>query len=784
MRKKRSISQLLRDSKKKQMKPVDGSKEGRTKRARKDVKKVKQKEMDVVLDLGKMDVTYHNEKTFNGYDVDLIKSACQKYVRRSEPKKAIRCAIELDLFCRVPDFKGEKIRTNLWNRLRVMALEDVSLANVHIFQLISGRLAFLLKTREARKKAKDTCEDPSIEEKRALVEVVSFVSSSKHARVPSHYRAVFCNDEVLSYVSENHKDLWEEITNKQRADSVKKKYPLSTKEKANSALSDLVHSIVACMESKQDAGFKWLNKLLEKGNGPTKHHNRKDIGFLALDIFRWFATIAYPDWFTKAQLAVFLSALEVLLEWYKLLSNKERILCIYMPFLMIVLKDSISWDDSQEGSAPQYSDEEIDQMYAKNLNGKFITLDSYVVDMHTKRGRQKGSGTTEFALEGSMVTNEDTNVVNALYKQLYNFSKGVEISPADEPSPPPSPSPSSSEGISLVNESDVFEKYMRAQLVTSNSKQDTYFATVKAGIKDVIRDGDAAAIFKEGDHVLVKGPYARAEPASIAVGLNELKKQLPGLYAMKMCSMELVPDAQLDSFPQPVGFRKKVDASKPYSFLVCEDLCAAFRPLPVEIRSSKCWPSTEVPDYDELAQKRRAICFGKPSLLKSHGSEHLTSFILALCFRFIFQIPDTAMRNFLFLPGTGALYSIDEDTCMKPKAVKDNSSSSSSPSASLWSSPLSSTFARQEMSVLSEHAEQNADRICGVLREWSEVLALKATTATAKLDGKGTLFGFLPCGDGHDGNGRGVVEAAVMNNLNGLLDCHKKGTSFFDAVIR
>ncbi len=42
--------------------------------------------------------TIFSSKTFSGYKLDVIKSGLQKYARRREGEKMIRCMVEMDKF--------------------------------------------------------------------------------------------------------------------------------------------------------------------------------------------------------------------------------------------------------------------------------------------------------------------------------------------------------------------------------------------------------------------------------------------------------------------------------------------------------------------------------------------------------------------------------------------------------------------------------------------------------------------------------------------------------------
>src|SRR6516162_10560953 len=69
--------------------------------------------------------------TFSGYAIDVVKSAMQKYIRRNMVEKALISMIEL---YRMPEVDGDakSIQSNMFNRLAVIAAEDIGPSNVKL----------------------------------------------------------------------------------------------------------------------------------------------------------------------------------------------------------------------------------------------------------------------------------------------------------------------------------------------------------------------------------------------------------------------------------------------------------------------------------------------------------------------------------------------------------------------------------------------------------------------------------------------------------------------------
>ena len=78
-----------------------------------------------MIEPGKMKCkTIFSSISYSGLKLDVLKSGMQKYGRRRERKKMIRCVMEMNMF-KVFGKKGWGIRTNMINRLKVMCFEEL-----------------------------------------------------------------------------------------------------------------------------------------------------------------------------------------------------------------------------------------------------------------------------------------------------------------------------------------------------------------------------------------------------------------------------------------------------------------------------------------------------------------------------------------------------------------------------------------------------------------------------------------------------------------------------------
>ncbi len=72
-----------------------------------------------------IDVGYRTEKSLNGMKPSVLKSGICKYFRRDKGEKFTWCVIEMALFGMKE--KGDRLVTNLLNRLKILLMEDLSM---------------------------------------------------------------------------------------------------------------------------------------------------------------------------------------------------------------------------------------------------------------------------------------------------------------------------------------------------------------------------------------------------------------------------------------------------------------------------------------------------------------------------------------------------------------------------------------------------------------------------------------------------------------------------------
>jgi hypothetical protein len=524
---------------------------------------------------------FRNEHSYNGYRLDELKSGIQKYVRRAEIDKAIWCALELDLFA-YDNNRGETIRTNLIHRLMIIFLEDVSLGGLEYWPEIDRCIYTLFELRKQRKNLETNDRKLTkirLQEINLIIFLVTIMCKSDHARICSHFSRVYGgyqHDEEGIKIAEKIVDpsskLFEiiDIKNVDNVDGI-----------LYYAHRDLKHK-------RNDAVF-WFFRILDmipKLSAPINRSTMTE--HLLFDIIRQYDDTGYVD---------------MAIRWFKELKNLgER----FLPWMTLVLARTLKWEYEEPLVKRSYfTIESLDEL--PNLTQK-LRLNSYVLDIHTRVGRKKGMDRSKFVVEGARVTNE-SRYVDTICREIYVT---YALSNMDLPSYEQPP-----------KESHVFDFIIRAQLTTSHSKSDTYFAVCRLTEK----------------RVFVKGPFLTDDVDHIIM-IEYLKKQLHLPY-VRVEKMRLIPDL-LES---PLGTRTRISEKTQYYFLVFDDICKDYE-LPGKMVSSKVWPETEVVDWDKIRGCRYIDIYKDKWLVQG-------------LFRYVAGITDSCRRNFLTC--NGKVYSVDTE---------------------------------------------------------------------------------------------------------------------------
>ncbi len=595
--------------------------------------------------IGKLSAVYRCETTYNGWTLDVAKSALQKYVRRGVLPKALFALFEMDLFAFLRDPRSEGIRSNMIHRLMVMYMEDIGVANADIWPAISSDIFAALEARERRRGWQDIADDAfKIQrniEVEALVRVVYTMCRSVHGRECSYYRYAF-----VTYPSLKKPGLLPDVDLE-----IAKRFRATVRYTGlNTESSDVINAamqFLGALEANSPACLYWGNCISELKT--QKHMGSTKPAFLIFNLIKSYLAQKVLDEGRRLYLT---ERVDVAIKWFKELSPlKEDFLCWFLPCLLII---RLNTTGITPNTVQPTDVKKLLPIIRRNILSRDIELDDYVLDMHTKTGRRMGKDSEFFATVSSVVENEDPKVYQP-YKDAYLKSKMTVVEDAVQqpseavPSPaslPPTPqAPATVTDVQEEPEWPQEEKdldfVVRAQLVTSNHHTDTFF----------VRFG--------GQLLFVKGPFISMDVPTVVTELANVKEQLG--VAHSACEVVWMKPNLLQS---PLGLRKKCRPDTKYPYLVFENLMEE-DPIPTTSRSSKVWSETAVVDWSKVKS-----C-GRPDL---QDKQQLKEFVPALLFRAVFDIADNAMRNFVWVERLKTVVSVDEDTVggFKAQLSKDD----------------------------------------------------------------------------------------------------------------
>ena len=615
----------------------------------------------------KMVVKYRNDSSWNGYQLDALKSALQKYIRRGMLDEALEVAGELDLFKHMPDRKGEAIRTNFLHRLAVIFVEDIGVAGLPIWAKVDKALTTVLREREKPPTDRDWCG-----EAQDIANVIGVLCACHKSRCASHSRAISDTSAASRKLAADKypevRKLHEEVDLKLRSRDIKAGH-----EDTEGDIRAYSKWFAEALTSKSWTAVWWARRLAES-TAKVKVGKKTKPVYIVFNVLQQ----QCPDKF-KGVLGLALSWFDGMLK-----TVKENFMC-WLNIVNAILMDAPM--NTMDGASALLPVKNVDA-WAANRRGLDIRFPDYVLDRHTKTGRHKSL--TTFAMEGAHVENESA-LVNPTHKQFYNDIKTIlDQQNGNGPSTIPKKSSKKSHAEAEAEaaakaeaeaeaaeaakakakakakaeaeaeaeaaeaakatkakqkaivkekkkrpaETELWEFIVRAKLPEAASKSDVYFAK------------DTAS----GHYVVVKGPMEKSH-AKAAVMVDEWKRE-NGLPSVG-CKHE---KAVVNRWPggTPVGYRNRV-LNKTGHFVVTTSLLRtqAFD-FTVDVKSD-LWPvPTTIMDWDRIRLHVNMV----DAQLNDKG---MVDFVRAVLARFLFGVEGQPERNFLLAHG-GRVVSIGEDT--------------------------------------------------------------------------------------------------------------------------
>ena len=359
-------------------------------------------EMKIVKDYSKIVIGRGYGKTENGISLSLLKSALQKYIRRGEIEKAIKCLREINtlLFLENADenqcmlFRlqnkqntltqkvinqfGKAQRTNAANRLLVILSEEV---NIHDHPLIP---VYVWKLYNLFIKNRNTPESIDY-----LASITVILSNAKKGRIISYLKSAF--NLPPFYVKENKRKQY----NNFHSENVLTKFA-DIERRASSEVYNF-ETFVICFESNQvEKAFRCIGKICE-------NKNQSEIKKLFKNI--WNHLLKNTD-------NVSISALY---EIYNKMNHNEKPLYLYHALLLKMHYDKMDWD----ADCSHFSNTIIP------CCSEFVEInDNYIKDHHVC-GSKNLKSYIKLLKESFYVPEHNINrqFIMPFYEELYRYVK-------------------------------------------------------------------------------------------------------------------------------------------------------------------------------------------------------------------------------------------------------------------------------------------------------------------------------------------------------------------------
>ena len=326
--------------------------------------------------------------TYSGFAIDAMKSAIQKYIRRGESTKAILSGIEM---YRMVEVGGSNIQSNMYNRLAVIAAEDVGPANIPL--VIDVINTILSGNRDIYK----------------LAAMIQMLSGSNKTRIMSHLYRAYIHPEGREVAKSKNIVVDDNYDNElyiSSATMLGNLFLVGDPEQ----IKPYIIMFNAYLRQKDRKALIWLNyyMIASKDLKIAKRRRRTDPMLIIWDIIGYYLI----NWIR-----------EPLEKAYFKMSEKRPFLMMAMTCILFD-KGHSSGEQSEKLDSGLQHGTQVWQQHQATLStfmqGNYnLQLDDYVYDMHTKEGKKKGADRSKFVNEGSVVNNQDEELYDELLFEIY-----------------------------------------------------------------------------------------------------------------------------------------------------------------------------------------------------------------------------------------------------------------------------------------------------------------------------------------------------------------------------
>jgi len=333
----------------------------------------------------------YGSKTYSGLDIDIVKSAVQKYIRRNLPQKAILSAIEL---YRMNELGATPIVSNLFNRIAIIAAEDVGPANLPL-------ILEVIRTIES--KDKDLYQLLAMiqllaeSKKTRLMDQAWYAYATPHGRIKSQNKNIALDttftSEDVQYITEHmNEDIF---------------HP----EDPHNLRSYILIFMKRLLASDYNA-YTWAYFFLDQCTDTLITRRKKFI------LNNRTNTTGKPDILLWKALSKVLppETHDILVEAYY--NHTESLPFLQVAVLIALYK--LPYEKYNLESAVTIWKTQQKDIVTDMLHGTYqLQVDEYVIDKHTALGRKNGKNINDFLTTGAVVIPQDEKYYNETLEKIY-----------------------------------------------------------------------------------------------------------------------------------------------------------------------------------------------------------------------------------------------------------------------------------------------------------------------------------------------------------------------------
>lgn len=519
-----------------------------------------------------MTVKFRNEKSISGYEWNVVKSALQKYIRRNNVDMAIKMAMEMYCF----DFidNGKRIITNGLHRLQIIFLEDIGCGNLYLWPELCDWFDIIYRERE-----KDDANRNRKIEIEYLTRIIINLCKSRKIRCGSYMNA------ICQLTTEDRG----KIKYCQYTETVYCGDPILLQELLIKYLDEKSWKSIVVLK-------EYLN-IIDLNKRQSKSKLQNELNKILNNYFTF---------------------MECCNKWKKNVGHLRDAYLLYFVQLCHYLYG---------GDELQLYETDVCNQWDENKIGK-IQLDDFVYDKHVRLS--KDDSNKYFINVSSYVEprSQDVALPNE-FITIYKWFKGDRKNVLEIERNKNTLKSKKLKIWKFPEKESQLDFICRAQLVTSYSKTDTYYA--KGIEKDV------------NQLWLIKGPYIERTQLDEFLKFQKIKKErkLPFIICF---SRKMI----VDLWPEHpgIGVRHKLKENEEAYFIFCKSVIPESE-LSFEYRSSKKWEKTKVVKLKEFSV----------NVFKLNNMQ-MVYYLKNIAFRLEYNIGDMADRNFIV--SGNIVYSVDE----------------------------------------------------------------------------------------------------------------------------